>query len=76
MPTALAIPAAVIIKLSGNPELITTWEQLDRIPSILMLAMALSGAYLFLLPYVIRAQRRGGGNGPSEGPRRRPQSAG
>ena len=58
VPTALLIPVAVIIKLVGSPEVNTAWEQLDKIPSILMLVMAVSGAYLFLLPYIIKGQRK------------------
>lgn len=58
MPTALAIPAAVIIKLVGNPQIVAVWEKLNKIPSILMLIMAISGAYLFLLPYIIKGQRK------------------
>jgi hypothetical protein len=42
----------------GNPRLVETWEKLDKIPSILMLIMALSGAYLFLLPYIVKGQRK------------------
>lgn len=60
VPTALAIPAAVIIKLFGDPQIVATWERLDKIPSVLMLIMAISGAYLLLLPYIIKAQRRKG----------------
>ena len=58
VPTALAIPAAVVIKLVGSQTLADLWERWDKIPSLLMLAMAISGAYLFLLPYLVRAQRR------------------
>jgi hypothetical protein len=58
VPTALAIPAAVVIKLAGNPKMVAAWEKLDKIPSILMLIMAISGAYLFLLPYIVRGQRK------------------
>ena len=58
VPTALAIPAAVVIKLIGDPQLVATWEKLDKIPSILMLIMAISGAYLFLLPYIVKGQRK------------------
>lgn len=58
VPTGLAIPAAVIIKFVGDPKLVATWEKLDKIPSILMLIMALSGAYLFLLPYIVKKQRK------------------
>ena len=58
VPTALAIPAALIIKLVGDPQLVAAWEKFDKIPSILMLIMAISGAYLFLLPYIIKGQRK------------------
>lgn len=58
VPTALAIPAALIIKLVGSEELVATWERLDKVPSILMLVMALTGAYLFLLPYIVKGQRK------------------
>jgi len=58
IPTALAIPAAVIIKLVGDPQLVAAWEKFDKIPSLLMLIMAISGAYLFLLPYIIKGQRK------------------
>ena len=58
VPTALLIPAAVIIKLVGSPEIIAAWEKLDKIPSILMLVMAISGAYLYLLPYIVKGQRK------------------
>lgn len=58
VPTALLIPVAVIIKLVGSPEVIAVWEKLDKIPSILMLVMAISGAYLFLLPYIVKRQRK------------------
>jgi len=58
VPTAIAIPAALIIKLIGNQNLMEVWQKLDKIPSILMLIMALSGAYLFLLPYIVKGQRK------------------
>ncbi len=58
VPTAIAIPLAVVIKLVGSPQLVDTWEKLDKIPSIFMLIMALSGAYLFLLPYIVKGQRK------------------
>jgi hypothetical protein len=58
VPTALAIPAAVVIKLVGDPKTVEAWEKLDKIPSILMLIMAISGAYLFLLPYIAKGQRK------------------
>ena len=58
VPTALAIPAAVVIKLVGNQQLVEAWEKLEMLPSLLMLIMAISGSYLFLLPYIIKSQRK------------------
>ena len=58
IPTALLIPVAVIIKLIGNPEVVANWEKWDKLPSVLMLFMAVTGAYLYLLPYIIKAQRK------------------
>lgn len=58
VPTALAIPIAFIIKLVGDPQLAAAWQKLEKIPSILMLIMALTGAYLILLPYIVRNQRK------------------
>jgi hypothetical protein len=58
VPTALAIPVAVVIKLLGSSELAGLWEKWDKIPSILMLFMAITGAYLFLLPYIVKGQRK------------------
>lgn len=58
VPTAIAIPAVLILKLVGNKELMELWQKLEKIPSILMLIMALSGAYLFLIPYIAKGQRK------------------
>lgn len=58
VPTALLIPVAVIIKLIGDSQIVAAWEKFDKIPSILMLIMAISGSYLFLLPYIVKGQRK------------------
>ncbi len=58
VPTALLIFIAVIIKFVGSAELIAAWEKFDKLPSILMLIMAISGSYLFLLPYIVKGQRK------------------
>ena len=57
IPTALLIPVAVIIKLTGSSEAIAFWEKWDKLPSVLMLFMAITGAYLYLLPYIVKGQR-------------------
>lgn len=58
VPTALLIPIAVIIKLIGSPSAIAFWEKMDKLPSIFMLFMALTGAYLYLLPYIAKSRRK------------------
>ncbi len=58
IPTALAIPVAVILKLIGSEQLLAAWEKIEMIPSLLMLIMAISGSYLFLLPYIVKGQRK------------------
>lgn len=58
VPTALLILAAFIIKMVGNPEIAALWEKWDKLPSILMLFMAITGSYLYLLPYIAKNQRK------------------
>ena len=56
IPTAILIPIAVITKIIGESgERLP--PQLEQFQSILMLIMAISGAYLFLLPYIVKWQR-------------------
>ena len=57
VPTALLIPVAVIIKLVGSSDVVAFWEKWDKLPSVLMLFMAVTGAYLYLLPYIVKGQR-------------------
>ena len=58
VPTALLILIAFIIKMVGNSEVAALWEKWDKLPSILMLFMAITGSYLYLLPYIVKAQRK------------------
>ena len=57
VPTALLIPVALITKLVCSQAIVDFWEKWDKIPSILMLFMAITGAYLFLLPYIVKSRR-------------------
>lgn len=66
IPTALMIPVAFVIKLVGNSKILEAWNKLEKIPSILMLIMALSGAYLFLLPYIVKSKRKKKQTSPQE----------
>ena len=58
VPTALLILIAFIIKMVGNPEVAALWEKWDKLPSVLMLFMAITGSYLYLLPYIVKEQRK------------------
>jgi len=58
VPTALLIPIAVVIKLVGSQAIIDAWEKIDKVPSILMLFMAITGSYLYLLPYIVKGNRK------------------
>jgi len=56
VPTAILIPVAVITKIIGaSGERLP--PQIEQFQSILMLIMAISGAYLLLLPYIVKWQR-------------------
>lgn len=58
VPTALLILTAVVIKMVGNPNIVAAWEKFDKLPSLLMLFMAITGSYLFLLPYIVKGKRK------------------
>ena len=58
VPTAILIPVTVIVKLTGSNFLAKLPAQLGQLQSILMLTLAITGAYLYLLPYIIKWQRK------------------
>jgi len=58
IPTALLIISAAGIKFLGSAEIRAAWERIDQLPSLLMLIMAISGTYLFLVPYINRSRRK------------------
>ncbi len=58
VPTAILIPIAIVIKFSGRPEWQVVLKQFESIQSLLMLVLAISGAYLYLLPYIVKGQRK------------------
>lgn len=57
VPTALLIPMAVVIRISGNPSWQAFLKSFEMAQSLLMLVLAITGAYLFLLPYLTKWQR-------------------
>ncbi len=58
VPTAILIPIAIVIKLSGNPAWQMVFKKFEMIQSLLMLVLAITGAYLYLLPYIVKWQRK------------------
>lgn len=58
IPTALLIPIRLIIEAMNNTSAIEFWAKWEKLPSILMLFMALTGSYLYLLPFIVKGQRK------------------
>jgi hypothetical protein len=56
IPTAILIPIAVILKFAGDASLHFP-PQIEQFQSILMLLLAISGTYLFLITYIVKWQR-------------------
>jgi len=56
IPTFILIPIAVIGKFSGG-KLFHLPPQLEQIQSLLMLLLAITGAYLYLIPYIMKWKR-------------------
>ncbi len=56
LPTIILIPIAVITKFTGDAAEHLP-PQLEQFQSILMLLLAISGAYLYLIPYIAKQQR-------------------
>ena len=57
VPTALLIPTAVILKFTSSSGLRLP-PQIEQVQSLLMLILAISGSYLFLLPYIMKWTRK------------------
>lgn len=58
VPTAILIPIGVVIRFSGNPEWQVILKQFEMYQSLLMLFLAITGTYLYLLPSYIKWQRK------------------
>lgn len=57
IPTIIIIPLAVIAKFSGDGSEHLP-PQLEQFQSILMLLLVISGTYLYLIPYIVKWQRK------------------
>jgi hypothetical protein len=58
VPTAIMIPIAIVIKFSGNPSWQAILTPYEMVQSVLMLALAVTGSYLYLLPYLTKWKRQ------------------
>ncbi len=55
LPTLILIPLAVFAKFSGTGEHLP--PQIEQFQSILLLLLAISGGYLYLIPYITKRNR-------------------
>lgn len=58
IPTFILIPTAVTLKLTGNGAVVASIPQWEMLQSVLILFLAISGAYLYFLPYLSRRKRQ------------------
>ena len=56
LPTLIIIPLAVIAKFTSDGAAHLP-PQIEQFQSILMLLLAISGAYLYLIPYIAKRKR-------------------
>ena len=57
VPTLILIPLSVILKVSGNGQLMAQIPQWEIAQSMLMLALTITGGYLYLIPYLSKRKR-------------------
>ena len=58
IPTAITIPFGVTFKLLGDEQLVALWKKWDVVQSPMILTLAITGSYLYLLPYFVKWQRK------------------
>lgn len=58
VPTAVTIPFGVTFKLLANEQLMALWKKWDVVQSPMILALAITGSYLYLLPYIVKWRRK------------------
>ncbi len=57
VPTLILIPLSVILKVSGNGQFMAQIPQWEIAQSLLMLALTITGGYLYLIPYLSKRKR-------------------
>ncbi len=58
VPMFILIPVSVVLKVSGNGAVMASIPQWEILQSILMLFLAISGTYLYFLPYLMKRKRK------------------
>ena len=58
IPMIVLVPIAIAFKLMGSDPSVAFPPQLEKLQSILLLTLAITGAYLYLLPYIAKWQRQ------------------
>ncbi|MBI5839923.1 MAG: hypothetical protein HZB19_07450 [Chloroflexi bacterium] len=58
VPTAITIPFGVTFKLVGDEQLLAVWKRWDVAQSPMILTLAITGSYLYLLPYFVKWRRK------------------
>jgi hypothetical protein len=48
----------VTFKLLGDEQLMTLWKKWDVVQSPMILTLAITGSYLYLLPYFVKRRRK------------------
>jgi hypothetical protein len=57
VPTLILIPISVALKVSGNGHIMAQIPQWEIAQSLLMLLLAITGSYLYLIPYLSKRNR-------------------
>ncbi len=57
VPMFILIPISVVLRVSGNGAVMANIPAWEMIQSVLMLFLAISGTYLYFLPYITKRQR-------------------
>ena len=57
VPTFLSIPLMIFIRLTKGAYF-TAPPQFEMVQQLLIFILAITGAYLFLIPYIVKGQRK------------------
>ncbi len=57
IPTLILVPISVVLKVSGNGQVMARIPQWEIAQSLLMLLLVITGGYLYLIPYISKWKR-------------------